>query len=97
MKTRNIGEILLQVLVVSVNIFPKLIFYVQYIQIEKYIEKTMLMSFDIKFNKQGQKQCRSGEACGASLMCFRSCFILKSKEAHKWFSFYHASSSDFKE
>ena len=45
----------------------------------------MLVSFDIKFIRQDQKQHRNGEAFRASLTCFWSSLInLISKD--KWFS-----------
>ena len=43
--------------------------------INKEIENTMLVSFDIKFIRQDQKQCRNGEACRASPTCFWSSLI----------------------
>ena len=42
----------------------------------------MLVSFNIKFIRQDQKQHRNGEACRASLMCFWLSLIkLVSKES----------------
>ena len=51
-----------------------------------YIENTMLVSFDIKFIRQDQKQYRNGEACRASLTCFWSSLInLISKDTYIFF------------
>ena len=36
------------------------------------IENTMLVSFDIKFIRQGQKQRRNGETCRVSRTCRRT-------------------------
>ena len=41
----------------------------------KYIENTMLVSYDIKFITQDQKRRRNGEACRASPACFWSSLI----------------------
>ena len=40
-----------------------------------YIENTMLISFDIKFLRQDQRQYRNGEACHTSPVCFWSSLI----------------------
>ena len=67
-----------------------------------YIENTILVSFDIKFDiRQGHKQDRNGQACRACLTCFWSSMInLISKDTYchsnAWFSIYHASSEKFK-
>ena len=48
-----------------------------------YIENTMLVSFDIKFIRQDQKQHMNGEACQTSPMCFWSSLInLISKDTY---------------
>ena len=41
-----------------------------------FIQNTILMSFDIKFIRQDQKQCVNGEACRASWTCFWSSLII---------------------
>ena len=54
----------------------------------------MLVSFDIKFIRQDQKQLRNGEACRASLMFFWSSLINLISEDITWFSVYHALLTD---
>ena len=44
-------------------------------------------SFNIKFIRRDQKQCRNDEACRASSACFWSRLI----KILTWFSVYHAS------
>lgn len=39
-------------------------------RINRYIENTMLVTFDIKFITQDQKTRRNGEACRACLTCY---------------------------
>ena len=41
----------------------------------RYIENTMLVSFDIRGIRRDQKHCRNGEACRATPMCFWSSLI----------------------
>ena len=60
------------------------------------IENIMLLSFDIKFSRHDQIQCRNGEACRISLTCFSLILINLISKTLICFSIYHALFEAFK-